>query len=87
MSELDALSVHGETPVGWCEATPINETVDEDGNPIVPPSDVGKLAELDAADSSYLYEECASHCGINRQDLDDLAKNSEPTPPSDSPTS
>ena len=28
------LSVTGETDVGWCAATPPNETTDEDGNPI-----------------------------------------------------
>lgn len=32
MSELDALEVHGETEVGWCERTPTNETMDADGN-------------------------------------------------------
>jgi len=61
--------------------------VDGDGNPIVPLSDIGKLAELDAADSSHLYDACAAHCGINKQELDALTKNSEETTPSDSPTS
>jgi ectoine hydroxylase-related dioxygenase (phytanoyl-CoA dioxygenase family) len=32
MNELDALTVHGESPVGWDAATPVNETVDADGN-------------------------------------------------------
>mgnify|MGYP003308625095 CR=1 FL=1 len=29
--ELDALSVHEDTPVGWCARTEANEIVDEDG--------------------------------------------------------
>jgi hypothetical protein len=33
MDELDALSVHGETEVGWCAATAPNEFVDKDGVP------------------------------------------------------
>lgn len=36
MSELDTLSIHGETAVGWCAATPPNETTDEHGHPHVP---------------------------------------------------
>ena len=28
----DNLEVHGETTVGWCENTPVNETLDADGN-------------------------------------------------------
>lgn len=31
MNELDTLSVHKETKVGWCENTPVNETLDADG--------------------------------------------------------
>ena len=61
--------------------------VDHEGNPIVPPDELGKLAELDAADSSHLYDECARHCGINTQDLEALVKNSEETTPSDLSTS
>jgi len=30
-----ALQVTGETHVGWCAATPPNETTDEDGRPLV----------------------------------------------------
>lgn len=33
MSELDALRVVGETDIGWCTATPPNESSDEYGNP------------------------------------------------------
>ena len=30
-TELDALTVCGATPVGWCASTPANEVVDEEG--------------------------------------------------------
>jgi hypothetical protein len=36
MSELEALRIHGETTVGWCAATPPNETTDEAGRPYIP---------------------------------------------------
>jgi phytanoyl-CoA dioxygenase PhyH len=36
MSELDALQIYGETTVGWCAATPPNETTDEAGQPYIP---------------------------------------------------
>lgn len=58
--------------------------VDDEGNTIV--ADVSKLAELDAADSSHLYDECATHVGVNKQDLEDLVGNSDETTTSDSPT-
>ena len=32
MSELDNMQVFGETEVGWCANTPVNETLDENGN-------------------------------------------------------
>ena len=35
MAELQPLKVFGETDVGWCAATPPNETADEDGRPLV----------------------------------------------------
>ncbi len=34
-AELDQLTVHLETTVGWCAATPPNETTDDDGRPVV----------------------------------------------------
>lgn len=64
--------------------------VDDDGNQILSDADVPRLADWDAADTSYLYDECAKHCGINRQDIEDLAKNSAKIPAgsllSDSPS-
>lgn len=35
MSDDQTLRVFGETDVGWCAATPPNETTDEDGRPLV----------------------------------------------------
>jgi hypothetical protein len=54
--------------------------VDGEGNPLLRDRDVARLAEWDSADTSFLYEECAKHCGINRQDVGELVKNSEETP-------
>ena len=50
--------------------------VDSAGNRLLNDSHLERLAEWDAADTAYLYDQCASHCGINRQDIEDLAKNS-----------
>jgi len=33
LEELETLEVYGDTTVGWDAHTPVNETVDEDGNP------------------------------------------------------
>ena len=33
LDELETLEVYGDTAVGWDEHTPVNETVDEEGNP------------------------------------------------------
>ena len=35
-TELDALTVNGETPVGWCANTPANEIVNGDGRILTP---------------------------------------------------
>jgi hypothetical protein len=43
MSELDGLKVTGETTIGWCAATPPNETTDDDGNPYVPEAKSGRV--------------------------------------------
>ncbi len=61
--------------------------VDDVGNPIVPADKVGQLAELDAADSAFLYDESVRHCGISAADLEELVGNSDETTTSDSPTS
>ncbi len=54
--------------------------VDGEGNLLCARGDVGRLANLDSADSSYLYEECARHVGIKREGIEQIAKNSEGTP-------
>ncbi len=51
--------------------------VDDDGNRILPTKDSGKLSSWDAGDAAYLYNECASHCKINNEDIEDSVKNSE----------
>jgi len=65
-------------------------SVDRDGNLLLKDVDLPRLADWDAADTSFLYEECAKHCGINRSDIEDLVKNSEEMPAglvhSDSPS-
>lgn len=64
--------------------------VDDEGNPIVPLKELGSMCEMDGADTTHLYSECAAHVGISTQDLDALVgeaeKNLEETMPSDSPT-
>ncbi|HEY5072370.1 MAG TPA: hypothetical protein VII63_10095 [Caulobacteraceae bacterium] len=41
MNELDGLKVVGETAVGWCAATPPNESADEEGRPVLRDRGVG----------------------------------------------
>jgi hypothetical protein len=41
MNELDALRVTGESDIGWCAATPPNESADEVGNPAIQVKGVG----------------------------------------------
>jgi hypothetical protein len=54
--------------------------VDADGNQLFQTADISVLAKWDAADSNFLYDKCAEWVGLNRQDADDLGKNSEQTP-------
>jgi hypothetical protein len=71
MSELDALRVYGETRVGWCAATPPNETTDEQGTPYVPdvnsravdPRAPGRRA-YDDPDVQRLREHLRAHNGL-----------------------
>ena len=51
--------------------------VDGEGNRILSGKHVASLANWDAADAAYLYDECAKHCGINQDDVEGLVKNSE----------
>lgn len=54
--------------------------VDSAGNRILNDSHVARLADWDAADTQFLYEECAAHVGLKSADLDSLVKNSEASP-------
>lgn len=60
--------------------------VDGDGNRLLTDGQAAKLAEWDAADATALYNECAQHVGVKREDVDDLAKNSDATAAASSPT-
>ena len=59
--------------------------VDDEGNRQFADHEADKLADMDAADASVLYEACTEHCGIDRADVGDLAKNSVATPGDSSP--
>lgn len=54
--------------------------VDVEGNRILKTKDSVKLSTWDAGDTAYLYNECASHCKINSEDIEDTVKNSEEIP-------
>ncbi|KKM87081.1 hypothetical protein LCGC14_1272520 [marine sediment metagenome] len=64
--------------------------VDSAGNRLFTPQDTGVFDNYDAADTSFLYDACSSHCGLNRDDIEDLAKNLSATivdsSPSDAPS-
>lgn len=51
--------------------------VDGDGKPLLGPSDVGVLAEVDSVVMSELFDAVMVHCGFKKADVDDLVKNSE----------
>ncbi len=51
----DELRVHGETDVGWCAATPPNETSDDDGRPLV--QSAGFSAADPRAPSRRVYDD------------------------------
>ncbi len=54
--------------------------VDEQGNTILRNNHVGAMADWDAADVNYLYTACCEHCGVSREDLDQIVKNSAEAP-------
>jgi len=60
--------------------------VDGEGNRIMGPEHVAKLAAWDAADANYLHRECMNHCGIREDEIEGLEKNSDATPADASPT-
>lgn len=49
--------------------------VDQAGNRLLNDTNLGALANWDGADAAFLYTECAEHCGIREQDIEELAKN------------
>jgi len=53
--------------------------VDDDGNRILNDRDMIRLGDWDSADATHAYKECAAHTGINTDDIEGLAKNSEKT--------
>lgn len=73
----DTLEVHGDTTVGWCQNTPINETLDEHGNiavekkrgfgvtdPYAPSARIYDHPEVDA-----LRQKLKAHNGIHGLDI------------------
>jgi hypothetical protein len=53
MDELEGLRVVGETTVGWCAATPPNETSDDDGRPYIPELSSGRVDPRTPARRAY----------------------------------
>ena len=60
--------------------------VDAAGNRLLANGDTAKLAKLDYADAGALYDECAGHAGINREDIETIVKNSAEIPVDNSPS-
>lgn len=69
----------GRRLIGMC-------LVDGEGNRMLMDNEIDRLGEMDSADSQHLYTECANHCGINLDDIEELAKNSAAMAAVDSPT-
>jgi hypothetical protein len=71
MSEFDDFTVYRDTRVGWCANTPINETMDADGNPSIqatgfPASDprAPSMRVYDHPEVNQLRDELRAHNGI-----------------------
>lgn len=60
--------------------------VDKDGRLLLDKGEYNKLAGMDSVDSQHLYNECAKHTGVNRDDIEALVKNSETIAGAGSPT-
>ncbi len=76
MSEFDDFTVYKDTPVGWCENTPVNETMDAGGNPSIqatgfPASDPRAPATrvYDHPDVQQLRKELKTNNGIRGLDV------------------
>lgn len=57
--------------------------VDATDQPYVTGKHLREMAEWDYADVGFLYTEVAKHVGLNKDDIDNLVKNSEKTPVDD----
>ena len=53
--------------------------VDEAGNPFITDLQREEMRNWDSADTGYLYDEISAHCRINKDDVEELVKNSETT--------
>lgn len=53
--------------------------VDADGNQLLAKGETDIFVDWDAVDTATLYNECAGWCGINRDDIEALIKNSSAT--------
>lgn len=51
--------------------------VDDNGDRLLEPADVGSLSQLDAIVATKIYDECQSHCGFGDDDIEQIVKNSE----------
>ena len=60
--------------------------VDGAGNRILNATHAPRIGEWDSADAKHLYQECASHTGINNVDVEGLVKNSGEIIVDDSPS-
>ena len=78
MTELETLTVNGPTQVGWCDRTPPNETVDQNGEPfpeqvgfgVADPRAPGRRA-YDDPQVMQLREHLREHNGLRRLEICD----------------
>ncbi len=54
--------------------------VDALGNLILRNNHVGAMIAWDSADVNYLYTVCTEHCGVSRDDIEQIVKNSAEIP-------
>lgn len=54
--------------------------VDADNKRMLDDADLDALSGMDAKDTQALYEACTAHCGISKDDVEELAKNSAAIP-------
>lgn len=54
--------------------------VDDNNQPYVTNTHLAEMAKWDYADINFLYTEITRHVGLNKDDIENLVKNSEETP-------